>query len=739
MHTARRLVTLASTVVVLAGLPALPAHASATANEMVYTAETTNGTTDIVLLDLESGATRNVLQSDPANNVLFDDAELSRQGDRVVAVRYALNSFNILTGSLVVVNRDGTNAQTLTTPQSTQTTDVSHQNPVWSPDGSTILFTRVTVTQGATDADPSTIATSLHTVPAAGGAITDVPGGQTGFTADYDPSGTKIVFADTDGKDVGPLVVMNLDGTGRTPLGPEGALPAWSPDGTTIAYDVVTQRDPAGGNADIALIATVPAAGGAGTVLTVTGPSGGQRTVAEYPAWAPDGESIFYDFYAYDGSGNELPGDLWAVDTSGTRAGKFRGGALDEAQPFVQGPAPSSVVSGTPSRFKPVPPKRILDTREGVGAPMAKVPAKTPLVVTVRGLSTDAGPVPADATAVILNVTVTNVTSPTDVRVYPSDAATLPGASNINAVRGQTVPNLVTATLSADGRVSLLSSGGTVDLIADLAGWYTPTTADSGFTSLDPRRILDTRSPSVGVPGPGRVQAAAPIDLQVTGALPTSDGDVVNVPADATAVVLNVTATGASSNTDVRIYPTPADGSTARPLVSNLNLRAGETTPNLVTVAVGAGGKVRLANAAGQVNLLADIAGYYSASSAGRYVPVVPLRFLDTRVGIGSAATTVDAGKYADLKIAGTRGVPPDALAAVLNITATAVTSGTDVRAYPKPTTTGAPPTVSNLNLTRGVTRANLAIVKPGDDGRVRVRNEGGSLHLIGDLAGYFL
>jgi hypothetical protein len=72
-------------------------------------------------------------------------------------------------------------------------------------------------------------------------------------------------------------------------------------------------------------------------------------------------------------------------------------------------------------------------------------------------------------------------------------------------------------------------------------------------------------------------------------------------------------------------------------------------------------------------------------------------------------------------------------------VTATGVTSGTDVRAYPKPATDGPPPTVSNLNLVKGLTRANLAIVKPGDDGRIRLRNEGGSLHLIGDLAGYFL
>ena len=212
------------------------------------------------------------------------------------------------------------------------------------------------------------------------------------------------------------------------------------------------------------------------------------------------------------------------------------------------------------------------------------------------------------------------------------------------------------------------------------------------------------------------------------------------MPADATPVVLNVTATNASANTDVRVYPTPADpSSTARPDVSNLNLRAGQTTPNLEDVAVGSGGKVRLANAAGQVDLIADIAGYYSASSAGRYVPVVPTRFLDTRTGIGSAATAV-GGRAVRRPQGGRRPRGPvGALAAVLNITATGVTSATDVRAYPKPATPTAPPTVSNLNLTKGATRANLAIVKPGDDGRVRIRNQGGFLQLIGDLAGYFV
>ncbi len=76
-----------------------------------------------------------------------------------------------------------------------------------------------------------------------------------------------------------------------------------------------------------------------------------------------------------------------------------------------------------------------------------------------------------------------------------------------------------------------------------------------------------------------------------------------------TAVVLNVTAVDPSAGTYVTAWPT-GEG---RPNASNLNIPPGDTRPNLVIVKVGAGGKVSFYNDAGNTDLIADVAGYYTA------------------------------------------------------------------------------------------------------------------------------
>ena len=76
----------------------------------------------------------------------------------------------------------------------------------------------------------------------------------------------------------------------------------------------------------------------------------------------------------------------------------------------------------------------------------------------------------------------------------------------------------------------------------------------------------------------------------------------------------SVTAVGATGPTDIRVYPTPGDGSA--PLVSNLNLNPRQTAADLAISRIGdpdtvGRGQVRLRNAAGTVALVADLAGWF--------------------------------------------------------------------------------------------------------------------------------
>ena len=66
---------------------------------------------------------------------------------------------------------------------------------------------------------------------------------------------------------------------------------------------------------------------------------------------------------------------------------------------------------------------------------------------------------PAGATAVVLNVTVTDPNYTGFVTVWPAGAA-VPLASTLNYTFGQTVPNLVMVKLGAGGQVSLYNSAG---------------------------------------------------------------------------------------------------------------------------------------------------------------------------------------------------------------------------------------------------------------------------------------
>ncbi|MGB3442053.1 MAG: hypothetical protein WBA97_25180 [Actinophytocola sp.] len=236
----------------------------------------------------------------------------------------------------------------------------------------------------------------------------------------------------------------------------------------------------------------------------------------------------------------------------------------------------------------------------------------------------------------------------------------------------------------------------------------------AGFTPVSPRRVLDTRL------GGGPVGPAKTVTIDLSSA----------VPATTTAVVLNVTGATPTTATFVTVYPSGA----ARPTASNLNLVAGETRANLVTVAVGADRKVVLYNNTGSVHLLADLTGHYAADATGKFSAANPNRVMDTRTQVEFRPPgALGPGVVETLDLSGK--VPASATAVTFILTGTGATASTFVTAWP---TGSQQPTASNLNLAAGATTPNQVVVALGEDRKVNLYNKNGNTHLIVDLGGFY-
>ncbi|POX57360.1 hypothetical protein C3489_01230 [Streptomyces sp. Ru71] len=488
----------------------------------------------------------------------------------------------------------------------------------------------------------------------------------------------------------------------RVPIAPQGLtiLDATVDGGFTAAYEFDNAWDALWRLSRPADHWRVLVRDGSGRVVrTLSGTAGpGAAVQARWDGRDDAGRGVLAARYSYDFEVAPDPGDAFVRLTSGT---------ID---------ASDTVLETAPSRYRPLAPRRVLDTRSGVGAPRAKVGPWRRVTLKVAG----AGGVPATgATSVVLNVTVTNATKAGHISVVPNTAESQ-HASQVNFTAGQTTSNLVVVPV-VNGRVDLMAStGGTVDLVADVAGYYAQGTGGSAFRPLTPTRFMDTRT-GLGVPR-AKVGSGGTARLQVTG--------VKGVPASGvSAVVMNVTATNASHSTVVTAYP---DG-TPRPGTSNLNVPAGRTVANLVVVPV-VNGRIALTNNYGSVDLLGDVVGYYTGGDGQAFTGVEARRLMDTRSGYGIRQGVVGPGRSVTLQVAGTGPVPAKISAVVLNVTATGPTTTGYVTVHPSGTSRG---TTSNVNFRAGQTVPNQVVV-PVIDGKVTFYNHAGNVHLIADVEGWF-
>jgi hypothetical protein len=384
------------------------------------------------------------------------------------------------------------------------------------------------------------------------------------------------------------------------------ALGIWGPvrggDGRNSSPDPITRRDETA-NHELQVTGRygVPASGVSAVLLNVTAvsagaPGPGFLSVVPKPARVGD---VFNDQASYGAfpntsnlnidNGDPVPNLVLARVGAG---GKIR---------LANYPGPTHVIAdiagwfGTGGAhtdgagFAGVVPDRLFDSRNGIGGPASKFAPGEIRTVQVAGV---AG-VPRNAESVVVNITMTGADRIGFVTAFP-DGQPVPDASNVNIVPGGVRANTAVVKVGAGGRIALQVAETSADVIVDVLGSYGP--YGGRVTTITPERIADSRS------GLG------------TAAQPWGQGEVRNiavaargsVPANATAVIANVTATNTTSWGFLSAWPTGA----AQPSSSNLNFLAGQTVPNLVMLKLGAGGQISIANGLGSAHVFVDVMGY---------------------------------------------------------------------------------------------------------------------------------
>jgi hypothetical protein len=217
--------------------------------------------------------------------------------------------------------------------------------------------------------------------------------------------------------------------------------------------------------------------------------------------------------------------------------------------------------AGVPSAFTPITPVRVLDTRNSGQASFHLTQGETESW-TVAGVNG----IPGNATAIVMNITVVNVTVSSYLTLWPAGAAN-PGTSNINPAAGKNTTNVVVVQLGAGGAISIFNDLGSADIILDYFGYYaaSPAGGPTGATGPTGTAGGTGATGATGVTGTGATGATGP-----TGAVGPSGG-----PAGPTGAAGPTGSAGATGTTG----PAGGAGATGPTGVAGPSGAAGATGP----------------------------------------------------------------------------------------------------------------------------------------------------------------
>jgi hypothetical protein len=245
--------------------------------------------------------------------------------------------------------------------------------------------------------------------------------------------------------------------------------------------------------------------------------------------------------------------------------------------------------SGLPAgRYRPLTPARTYDSRAG-RTPLAPSEQRTIPIATHGG-------VPANASAVAINLTATNTTATGYLAAIPG-GSTYAGTSNVNFGPAQSASNRVIVPL-AGGAVTIVNASGYTDFAIDVSGWFTdgsnPAASGGVYTPVPPSRLFDTRA-GYGPLGPGGIR-------------PLPGAGRNGISAAATTAAINIVAVNETAPSSfLAAYPDPGPW----PGNSDVNTAAGRINTNAVLVRLG-GGNFDVIHADGSTDFAVDVQGWFS-------------------------------------------------------------------------------------------------------------------------------
>jgi hypothetical protein len=358
---------------------------------------------------------------------------------------------------------------------------------------------------------------------------------------------------------------------------------------------------------------------------------------------------------------------------------------------------------------------RLVDTRNGTGisgtAPLRDGQDKAFKVLGVGGVPA------AGVRAVLVDVAIVAPTNHTWFRLW-ADGTPMPGGTSmVHSIPDNNFSNSVVVPVGANGSVRVYNNTGTAHAVIDVQGYFTATTTNGGtggFIPITQTRALDTRETG----GEIKANASRTVNLAVGG-----------VPSTATSAFVNLSV-GAAAEGSVEL------SASASATGGSFNHPTGTSSTGM-SVKLSAGKATITNSSLKPIDVVIDVQGYFSPTSTlGAGYREANARLLDTRTTLGGGA--IAARSTREIAVGGAGGMPVRSLAGVLlNFQTLQGTDGGWISAWPTGTSR---PTPTVGNTPAGDTRAELAVIKPGTNGKVSVYNGSDTpINLILDLEGYFL